>query len=119
MDTTPFPAMASHSRFCEWIDDHELLLAGDLLVHPEREGCCSLFLSRTESGDYRLRICEGESDQWLTWRDERRCRNRFGRSYADALLNASLATLQLAGYRSLWSVRLPEITPGMLFSVAA
>ncbi|HEY0973077.1 MAG TPA: hypothetical protein VGE57_01130 [Solimonas sp.] len=119
MDTTPFPAMASHNRFCEWIDDHEQLLAAELLAHPTRGGCCALFLSRTESGDYRLRLCEGETDTWLTWRDERRSRSRFGRAYADALLQASIATLKLAGYESRWDLRLPDVQPGLLLSVAA
>ncbi len=119
MDTTPFPAMASLDRFCEWIDDHEQPLASHLLQHPERGGACALLLSRTESGDYRLRLCEGEDDRWLTWRDERRCRARFGRSYADALLTASIATLQLAGYRPLWSAVAPDITVGQLVSIAA
>ena len=119
MDTTPFPAMASLSRFCEWIDDHEQLLAADLLVHPELGGACALLLSRTESGDYRLRLCEGESDRWLTWRDERRGRSRFGRSYADALLQASLATLRVAGYRSDWSARAQTQAVGALLSIAA
>jgi hypothetical protein len=119
MDTTPFPAMASLDRFCEWIDTHEQPLASHLLLHPERGGACALLLSRTESGDYRLRLCEGEDERWMTWRDERRCRARFGRGYADSLLSASLATLKLAGYREQWCAVAPEIVVGQRISIAA
>lgn len=119
MNTNYLPAMASHAAFSEWIDTHEQLLSNSLLVHPHENSVCAVFVSRSEAGEYRVRLCEGHDDGWMTWRDQRRSQARFGRAYAEALAGAWQQRLERAGYQREWSTcaQLPPV--GSLISVAA
>lgn len=112
MLSSHLPAMAPHSSLSAWIEAHEQLLSSSLLWGEQ--GLCAVFLSRDSRGDYLLRLCEGRDDAWMTWREQRRLRSGFGRSYAEAIAGTALARLEQSGWRVEWSARAaPEALPAL------
>jgi hypothetical protein len=104
--------MAPHAELSAWIETREELLSSALLGGDG--GMCAVFLSRDPRGDYLLRLCEGADDRWMTWREQRRLRSSFGRSYAEALANAALARLERGGWQLEWLARAsPEALPAL------
>jgi len=120
MNTIPalsptLPTATSHLAMREWIAGNETLLASFLLTRaaPAAGGdaICGLFVSRTENGDYLLRLCAG---------DECRTASHFGRGYADALAQAWIGRLEANAWRLDWSARNRTGDPSFsLLSVAA
>lgn len=100
------PAMASHAALGAAIERQETLISS-VLLSSER-GLCGLFLSVDASGEFRLRRCEGYDDAWMVWREQRRLRSGFGRSYAEAVTGAALARLEREGWRVDWLARRHE-----------
>jgi hypothetical protein len=100
------PAMAPHSSFSAWIERHETLLTSALL--SGEQGLCGLFVSRDANGDYLLRRCEGVDEGWMVWREQRRIRSLFGRSYVDAIATAWIRRSERQGHCVEWLARVPE-----------
>lgn len=106
------PAMAAHAELSTWIETREELLSSALLGGAG--GMCAVFLSRDTQGDYLLRLCDGADDRWMTWREQRRLRSAFGRSYAEALANAAMTRLERSGWQLEWLARAsPEALPAL------
>ena len=106
------PAMAAHAELSTWIETREELLSSALLGGDR--GMCAVFLSRDPQGDYLLRLCDGADDRWMTWREQRRLRSAFGRSYAEALANAAMTRLERSGWQLEWLARAsPEALPAL------
>ena len=106
------PAMAAHAELSTWIETREELLSSALLGGDR--GMCAVFLSRDSQGDYLLRLCDGADDRWMTWREQRRLRSAFGRSYAEALANAAMTRLERSGWQLEWLARAsPEALPAL------
>ena len=106
------PAMAAHAELSTWIETREELLSSALLGGAG--GMCAVFLSRDPQGDYLLRLCDGADDRWMTWREQRRLRSAFGRSYAEALANAAMSRLERSGWQLEWLARAsPEALPAL------
>jgi hypothetical protein len=106
------PAMAPHSSLSAWIERHETLLTSALLSGDQ--GFCGLFISRDTNGDYLLRRCEGRDDAWMVWREQRRIRSLFGRSYVDALATAWIRRSERQGHCVEWLARVPDATDDAL-----
>lgn len=106
------PAMAPHSSLSAWIERHETLLTSALLSGDQ--GLCGLFISRDTNGDYLLRRCEGRDDAWMVWREQRRIRSLFGRSYVDALATAWIRRSERQGHCVEWLARVPDATDDAL-----
>lgn len=106
------PAMAPHAELSSWIESSEELLSSALLGGDQ--GLCAVFLSRDAKGDYLLRLCDGADDRWMTWREQRRLRSGFGRSYAEAIANAAMTRLERSGWQLEWLARAsPEALPAL------
>ncbi|AXQ31546.1 hypothetical protein D0B54_23920 [Solimonas sp. K1W22B-7] len=108
------PAMAPHAELSAWIESREELLSSALL--GGEPGLCAVFLSCDDQGDYLLRLCDGADDRWMTWREQRRLRSGFGRSYAEAIANAALTRLERGGWQLEWMAR---TAPAALPALAA
>lgn len=110
------PALASHARFSEWIETNEQLLASYLLQQPQDGELAGIFLSRDGNGEFLIRVCQGPDDRLMRWEDQRRCRSRFGRAYAEALVEAMLTRLETQHWQLEWSARQapPAATPSAL-----
>ncbi len=127
MNTTCLPALASHARFSEWIETNEQLLASYLLLQTHSGELSGVFLSRDGNGQFLIRLCQGQDDSFMRWQDQRRCRSHFGRSYAEALVQAWLTRLETQHWRLEWSAQhaeaaaptLPEPGPAMARSASS
>ncbi len=108
MNANYLPALASHSRFSEWIESNEQLLASYLLQQPSNGELAGVFLSRDGNGEFLIRVCQGQDDACMHWQDQRRCRSRFGRAYAEALVEALLTRLEAQRWQLEWSARQTE-----------
>lgn len=109
MNAAPLPGMGPVTALAEWIERNETLLTSHLLSHDTGDAdgntLCAVFLSHDADGDYRLRLCEGFNDAMMIWREQRRARTMFGRSYAEAIVNQWLTQRERLGYRVEWSAR--------------
>ena len=110
MSASYLPGMGPLSRLGEWVEQNEELISQALLVNPDSgealsgaRSFCALFLSRNAHGEFLLRSCEGEDEQFVVWRDQRRLRSMFGESYALAQMNLWLDAREQQGYRVEWS----------------
>ncbi len=108
MNTHYLPALASHARFSEWIENNEELLASYLLLQTRSGELAGVFLSRDGNGEFLIRLCQGPDDACMHWQDQRRCRSRFGRGYAEALVQAWLTRLETQHWRLEWSAQNTE-----------
>ncbi len=105
-DMNCLPAMGSHAQLAQWIESNETLLSSVLLTRPQGGARMrGLFVSRSDTDDCLLRLCEGADDAWMIWIDQRRARSQFGEAYADALAAAWLERMEADGWRVAWSAR--------------
>lgn len=123
MATKIQPAMGPLQMLAEWVERHETVLAGALLVNADGDGhgnhLCLLLLSRDDSGEYLLRLCEGYDDRWMTWREQRRLRPIFGSAYVEALWGSQLQRRLGQGWTLEWNAKrsadgVAELRPGLL-----
>ncbi|MDP9141340.1 MAG: hypothetical protein M3O62_11190 [Pseudomonadota bacterium] len=125
MNTNYLPALASHARFSEWIENNEQLLASYLLLRAHSGELAGVFLSRDVNGQFLIRLCQGQDDSFMRWEDQRRCRSHFGRAYAEALVQAWLTRLETQHWQLEWSAQHTEAVaprldePGLAISRSA